>query len=201
MTRLPVVEAVVVNHNTSLFAELALRSLAACHAGSPDACVLRVTVRDNHSSDNGLEDLKDAALALDVPLELSAWPATGAAVNTHGDVLRDFLLEHGEADYFPFVDADIDFDEPSTVAVMLEEISADAGLWAVQARVRWLEENRGKGASLNIWTGRPVDLKVATSVTGWDQVQQIRGQIRPRVHPGCTLVRNIERFSLDTPMN
>lgn len=50
------VRAAIVNHNTSLFSELALRSLLASH--DHDTGVdLDVTVLDNHSSDEGVDRL------------------------------------------------------------------------------------------------------------------------------------------------
>lgn len=47
---MPLVRAVIVNHNTSLFSELALRSLAATSTTS-STVELRTTVLDNHSDD------------------------------------------------------------------------------------------------------------------------------------------------------
>lgn len=80
----PHVEAVIVNHNTSLFAELALRSLVAGHQhGKAD---LRVTIRDNHSSDPDFESLEAAANDCGVPIEESRWPASATPLNSHGDV-------------------------------------------------------------------------------------------------------------------
>lgn len=57
--RPPTIEAVVVNHNTSPFAELCLRSLRANETMPPG--LLRVTVADNHSTDAGVESLRVAA--------------------------------------------------------------------------------------------------------------------------------------------
>jgi hypothetical protein len=58
------VEACVSNHNTSEFAELALRTLVASHEQRLAAGQLRVTVVDNHSTDEGLSDLVAAASEL-----------------------------------------------------------------------------------------------------------------------------------------
>src|SRR5688572_125050 len=59
-----------VNHNTSVFSELALRSRMANEAASPSGVELRVTVRDNHSDDDGLPDLLAAVGELNSVLEL-----------------------------------------------------------------------------------------------------------------------------------
>src|SRR5689334_17713044 len=130
------VRAVIVNHNTSLFSELALRSLLGSHA-SDRAIDLDVTVADNHSSDPHVSQLRAACDELGSRFELSRWPVDGSTVNTHGDVLRDFVLAHPDADHFLFVDCDIDFEEAGAVTTMLEDLDADDTLWCVQARFRW----------------------------------------------------------------
>ena len=66
-----IVEAVIVNHNTSVFAELAVRSLLWSARQTP--VDLRVTIRDNHSDDVDLDALKAVAAQLDV-----AFPSTHA---------------------------------------------------------------------------------------------------------------------------
>ncbi len=96
----------LVNHNTSAFAELALRSLIATHAELLASGRLRVTVVDNHSGDEGLADLRAACDELDTPFQLSAWPAGASAINSHGDVRRDFVADHESATHFLFVDAE-----------------------------------------------------------------------------------------------
>ena len=115
MAERPVVEAVIVNHNTSLFSTLALRSLA---ASAPVSCDMRITVMDNHSDDADVDDLRSAVDQVGSAFVRSRWPAATGDVNTHGDVLRDLVLSHSAADYFLFVDCDIDFDKPATVDTM-----------------------------------------------------------------------------------
>lgn len=66
-------EAAIVKHNTSLFAELALRSLLASFEGGYQSCDLRVTVVDNHSTDD-VEPRLDVAKDAGVMFQLSSGP-------------------------------------------------------------------------------------------------------------------------------
>lgn len=122
--RASVVEAVIVNHNTSLFSELALRSLVASEEADPCGAHVRVTIRDNHSDDQGLDALRAAAVSLGADFEPSRWPAGQGPVNGHGDVLRDFVLDHPDASHFLFLDCDIDVEEAGTLGVMLHDLEA-----------------------------------------------------------------------------
>jgi hypothetical protein len=94
------IEACIVNHETSPFAELALRSFAHMHRRPPADLTVSLTIVDNHSQDEGFGDLETAAAEIGVPIVRSRWPAREARCNTHGDVLRDFVLDHRETDMF-----------------------------------------------------------------------------------------------------
>jgi hypothetical protein len=182
------VEAVIVNHNTSVFAELAVRSLASSIAGGSES--VRITVRDNHSSDDGLPARRDAVASLGASFERSRWPATSTPLNSHGDVLRDFVLDKPDADFYLFVDADIDFEEQATVRRMVDELEADRALWAVQARFRTAEAKRVDGTLDVNAGGQPVELDVRQRSGEWRDTAPISGRVQPRCHPGATLVRN-----------
>jgi hypothetical protein len=92
-----VIEACIVNHDTSPFAELCLRSLVAAHPPAEGRPALRVTVADNHSTDDGLIGLEEAAAALGAAFEPTPYPASSTPLNSHGDVLRRFALNHRDA--------------------------------------------------------------------------------------------------------
>jgi hypothetical protein len=188
----PVVETAIVNHNTSLFAELALRSLVASVASEDGQCDLRITIVDNHSDDD-VAPLITAADDLGADFALSRWPAAEAAFNTHGDVLRDFVLARPEADFYLLVDSDIDFESDRAMQTMLGELDSDGRLWAVQARFSSAEA-REHGASLDIWAGRPFEATLGDWIWDEDSRVPVRGTIHPRCHPGATLVRNSELF-------
>ena len=189
----PLIEAVIVNHNTSLFAELALRSLVATSGEPGEPYRLAVTVMDNHSADD-TGPLVDAVLELGAQFQLSRWPAAGVNLNSHGDVLRDFVLARPEADYFLFIDSDIDFESDRPLAVMLAELAEDPNLWAVQARFSSVERREGEGASLDIGAGRPFRASIGEWV--WDETSKVpvSGIGHARCHPGATLIRNSQLF-------
>ena len=186
----PLVDAIIVNHDTSMFSELALRSLVASTAAGSETCRLHITVVDNHSSDDGLPSLRGAIDELGATFELSRWPIATRTLNTHGDVLRDFVLAHPEADHYLFVDCDIDFDTDAVTQTMLDELVADDSLWAIQARFSSVEAKYGEGSSLDIWAGRPIEVVAAEWSWDPDSRMPIMGSIKPRCHPGATLVRN-----------
>jgi hypothetical protein len=187
------VRAIIVNHNTSLFAELALRSLMWSHANDSNIDLV-VSVLDNHSADADLDRLKRACVEHGAEFALSRWPVEDKTLNTHGDVLRDFVLRHDDADRFLFVDSDIDFEEAGAVSTLVADLEEDDELWAVQARFKFSEARDGPGGSLDIWAGRPIALKVGRAIDRWDDVNVLDGSIQRRCHPGATLCANTRLF-------
>jgi hypothetical protein len=185
------IEACIVNHNTSEFAELAVRTLAATHEEWLSSDRLGVTVVDNHSNDQGVMDLKAVCSQLDVGFCKSAWPAAEAPVNTHGDVLRDFVAVHEKATHFLFVDADVYFLTQNTVGTMLTELTNRPDAWAMQARFAWAEKHRGRGSSLTIEAGPTQQL---TACIDGASVGPFSGPYKPRCHPALALVPNTPIF-------
>jgi hypothetical protein len=193
------IEACIINHNTSEFAELAVRSLVATHPDWMSDGTMRLTVVDNHSSDGGLEHLRTACRELNVGFELSRWPAAAAQrlgtvrapVNTHGDVLRDFVAGHEAATHFLFLDTDVYFLVRDTVGTMLAELTEQPDVWAVQARFAWAEEARGRGASLHIKPGPTQQIRACIdgAIAG-----PFTGPYKPRCHPAVALVANTAVF-------
>jgi len=196
----PVIEACVINTNNSQFAELAARSLIATHAAAYKAADLRLTLLDNHSTDKGLDDLRAGTTELGVIFEQTRWPIASASTNTHGDVLRDFVISRRDADYYLFVDSDIVFEKVGSVWTMLRELSTHTGLWAVQARFRNLEEARGPGSSLDISAGRGqrVWWRFEPVPPGRHKMKEelILGEDQARCHTACTLITNSAPFQL-----
>lgn len=86
------IAAVLVNHNTSAYAELAIRSLFVENPGLD----LRLTVFDNASTDDRSGML--VAAAHDVPVVLS-----GRVMRTHGQyhVIADAMIMHAFAVSYP----------------------------------------------------------------------------------------------------
>lgn len=161
------IEAVSVNHNTSAYMELMLRSLFATHRRLAG---LSVTVYDNASEDDA-DALKRFAGARGVPIIPSGF-TTRTPNNSHGEILRRFVLEHPDCGHYLFLDADVCFVEPDTIPGMLEELDPAADAFGVGAR------------------------------QSWDGVAEIPAEIRranpdigdARLHPCCALVKNTPLF-------
>ena len=126
------IEAVSVNHNTSRYMELMLRSLFARHAPDLD---LAVTVFDNASEDD-MTGLHAYAERTGIPILQSGF-TTRSENNSHGEVLRRFVLEHPECSHYLFLDADVCYVEENTLDVMLQELEATEEAFGIGARMSW----------------------------------------------------------------
>lgn len=177
------------NHNTSAFSELCLRSLVATHPPGQGELQLHVTVADNHSTDDGVDNLRTAALELGAEFELTPWPASTTPLNSHGDVLRRFVLREQEASYFLFLDCDIVFTSLGTVGRMCADLAMRPRWWALQAAFHWVEEHRGIGASLDIGKGSFQEVAEVRDPSGELIARNLSGLGKGRAHPGCTLVK------------
>ncbi|HEY3111252.1 MAG TPA: hypothetical protein VGL23_21020 [Chloroflexota bacterium] len=162
------IEAGLVNHNTSAYAELALRSLFAHHPGRLD---LALTVYDNGSNDAGLEALRRYLDGRRIPFVSSGF-GLNTAHNSHGAVLDRFVGEHPACDYYLFLDSDTAFLQDGTIDTMRAELDADASAFGIGARMSWDGEHEMSperiGANPDIYTAR--------------------------LHPCCALVRNTPEF-------
>ncbi len=161
------IEAVTVNHNTSRYAELMLRSLYAKHSpGLP----LSVTLYDNVSTDDTAA-LEAFARSKGVAAQQSGF-STQTLNNSHGEILRRFVLEHPTCDYYLFLDADACFIEEDTLGTMQRELDADPAAFGVGPRLSW-----------DGLTEMP------------EQVRKNNPDIPPaRLHPCCALVKNTPLF-------
>ncbi|WP_129666874.1 glycosyltransferase family 2 protein [Phytoactinopolyspora endophytica] len=112
------IAAVLVNHNTSAFAELAIRSLFVQNPGLD----LTLTVYDNGSTDDR-SGMLTAAKTYGAQVTQSGFP-TSTPGNSHGEVLRRFVLNpaNDQTDHFLFLDADICFTHPGTIAALMAEL-------------------------------------------------------------------------------
>lgn len=128
----PTIAAVVVNHNTSLFTELALRSLFAQHTALRP---VKIVVYDNDSTDD------TSALRAFAATPGFAWVPSGFPLgtrnNSHGEILRRFVLEHPDCSHYLFLDTDVVFVQPETIQIMLAELDADPTAFGIGARQSW----------------------------------------------------------------
>jgi GT2 family glycosyltransferase len=188
------IQAVMVNHNTSIFAELALRSLFALNPGLD----LTVTLFDNASEDD-TESLRAYTTEIGIPFMQTGFN-THTTANTHGEVLRRFILDHPDCDYYLLLDSDICFVQTDTVQTMLNEFASNT--FAVQARMSWdgITEMPGAGWQLN--TGKPIywhgrisgDAVLDPALADITGVSPNQGLIQERCHPACSLVKNSAVF-------
>jgi hypothetical protein len=160
------IEAATVNHNTSSYVELMLRSLFARH--SPDL-ELSIMVFDNASEDD-TTGLCAYAEKMGVPIVQSGL-TTQTQNNSHGEILRRFVLEHPDCTHYLFLDADVCFVQDNTIHVMLEELEACDDAFGIGPKLSWDGVNELSEEAL-----RNPDLYEA------------------RLHPCCALVKNTDLF-------
>lgn len=162
------IAVVPVNYNTSSYMELMLRSFFATHDPQLDCAI---TIYDNHSGDEGLAALKEYAAAKQIPILQSGY-GTQPKNNSHGEILRRFVLETPDCTHYLFLDADICFLKQATINTMLAELRADATAFGIGPRM------------------------------SWDGIQEIPEDVRQsnpdiqdaRLHPCCALVNNTPLF-------
>jgi len=161
------IEAVTVNHNTSRYMELMLRSLFARHSQKLN---LSVTVFDNASTD-AMSELKAYAASQSVGLVQSGF-TTKTTNNPQGEILSRFVLEHPDCTHYLFLGADICFVEENTIGTLLTELEGHPKAFGIGPRLSW----DGLGAI-------PEDARIANP--------DICGDWLP---PCCALVRNTALF-------
>lgn len=127
----PRIQVVTVNHNTSSYTELLLRSLFACHA----TLDLTITVMDNNSTDDMIS-LRNFLAEKQISLCQSGFDTT-TKHNSHGEVLQQFVLTHPDCAYYLFLDADVCFLEEGTIDAMVTKLDANPDLFGIGVRQTW----------------------------------------------------------------
>jgi hypothetical protein len=126
------IAAVTVNHNTSLYMELMLRSLFAHHTQDLD---LSLTVYDNTSTDDRSMLL---AYTQSQNLELvQTGFTTQTQNNSHGEILGRFVLDHPDCTHYLFLDSDVCFLEDNTLNTMLDELEGNPEAFGIGPRMSW----------------------------------------------------------------
>lgn len=125
------IQAVTVNHNTSSYTELLLRSLVARHA----TLDLTITVMDNNSTDD-MTSLRAFLAEEQIPLHQSGFDIN-TKHNSHGEVLQQFVLTHPDCAYYLFLDADVCFLEEGTIDAMVTQLDANPNLFGIGVRQSW----------------------------------------------------------------
>lgn len=163
------IRAAVVNHNTSPWTELAVRSL---YAQDPELNIT-LTIYDNTSTDDQTS-LRRAADELGVPIVASGF-TTETLNNSHGEILRRFVLDPANADcsYFLFLDTDVCLTQPGTIQRLIDALLTHEDAFGAGPRMSWDGE-----------TETPQERERA----------ERSGLYETRLHPCCALVRNTPLF-------
>ncbi|WP_152363950.1 hypothetical protein [Microlunatus speluncae] len=181
------IKVLSVNHGTTAYADLMLRSLVARH---PDRAGIEVLLLDS----GGCElDRLAWAERHGIRIRPSGYPLD-VAVTSHGEILRAAVLAEPDCDAYLFVDADVCFVADDTIGALARELAADPDLFAVQAT--WLLPDGSVFAE-----GGPDDrvawIREAVRPDGvgeWSEPYEYRIGYGDRVHPFCVLVRNDAPF-------
>jgi hypothetical protein len=181
---------VTVNHNTSAFVELLLRTLFLTN--DLTGVSFSMTVLDNQSDDPQRDDLCAFLHERGVAFVQTGFD-TGIAAAKHGEALAGFVHRHPDCTHFLFLDADMWFVEPETVPTMLAELAAaPATTFGVQARIRGYYAGR-------VIEGRDGIAGASDAVEQPPQLVTIDGRayaetVMPRCSPVCSLVANTPLF-------
>ena len=163
------IEAVTVNHNTSRYMELMLRSLFAHHHGEIN---LSLTVLDNASTDD-MAELKAYIKSQGLSIEQTGF-TTNTKNNSHGEILGKFVLGHPDCTHYLFLDSDVCFLEENPIGGLLKELEEREDVFGIGPRMSWdgIEEIPQQARNDN------PDICDA------------------RLHPCCALVKNTPLFRL-----
>jgi hypothetical protein len=147
--------------------ELMLRSL---FARQRQPMSFALTIYDNASTDD-LTELSRYAERIHVPMLQSGFPLA-AEHNSHGEVLRRFVLEHPQCSHYLFLDADVCFIEQDTLPSLLQELDQHPDAFGIGPRMSWDGE-----------TEIPMEVRQANPDI-----------CDARLHPACALMLNTPLF-------
>lgn len=163
------IKAVSVNHNTSAYLELMVRSFFARHP-QDSGLNFDLSIYDNASQDD-LTDLEAYTESQGIPIIQSGF-TTETEHNSHGEILRRFVLENPDPSHYLFLDSDVCFREDFTINAMLTELEGTPEAFGIGARMSW---------------------------DGVEEIPQSAMKENPdirdaRLHPCCALVKNTPLF-------
>ena len=183
-----------VNHNTSHFVELMLRTLF--FTNDLNSLNIRFLVLDNASDDEHLQEL---ALYLDgqgIPL-IQTGLDNQVAVEKHGVALTRFVNENPDCTHYLFLDSDRWFVEPNTIPVMMSELDdAPKDVFAIQSRIYGYYADRVIEGKDGLAGQGDLDGETWETVCGNPVINETRYATRwkHRCSPVCSLVANTPIF-------
>lgn len=126
------IEAITVNHNTSSYMELMLRSLFVRHTAPLN---LSLIIYDNASQDD-MTGLSAYAAGVGIPIIQSGF-ATQTKNNSHGEILSKLVFDKPDCTHYLFLDADVCFLEDNTLQTMLVELENAPGAFGIGPLMSW----------------------------------------------------------------
>ena len=187
MSAIEHIYGVTLNHNTSHFVELMLRTLFLTN--QLDTFDLTMTILDNASDDDQLPALRSYLDTRRVSVQQTGFD-TAIAVEKHGAALQAFVMQHPECSHYLFLDSDMWFVERDTIGTMLHELDgAGPDVFGNQARIAGYYAGRiieGHG-------GVPGAGDPPTWQTTYDGRTYVTS-ITPRCSPVCSLIKNTPLF-------
>ena len=169
-----------------------MRSLLRCETPS-----LSVTVLDNSSRDS--EDMKELsafAQEQNIPIIQSGLDTHPSHVNTHGEILREFVLSHTDCTHYLFVDPDVYFMKDDTITVMLRELEADPSAFGIMPRCTWDGDNDHSMPTGNAGTGESCTMRYSMRWPNGLETPEAEcdAVLGERLHPFCALIKNTPEF-------
>jgi hypothetical protein len=182
--------AVTVNHNTSHFIELMVRTLLLTNDRS--SLDLTLTILDNGSNDEQCGALTSYLAGQHITFAQTGFD-TSVAVEKHGVALERFIRGNSDCTHYLFLDADMWFFESHTISTMLDELTvAGPGVFANQARIAGYYAGRIIEGRDGIPGAKPFDEQASGSIV-FDNRQYL-SITAPRCSPVCSLVTNTPLF-------
>ena len=185
------IRAVTVTNDSSDFAELMLRTLFLTN----DARELNLTISvlDNSSREAQRAQLQKYTAPLGITITPTGFPHYIAA-EQHGSALTDFVRTNADCSHYLFLDSDMWFIEPNTIATMLRELeSAPNEIFAVQARIHGyylgrVYEGRDGIPGTNYWEDTPAAWPIEF------ESRTYLNRYATRCSPVCSLIANTPLF-------
>jgi len=181
---------VTVNHNTSHFVELMLRSLFFTNA--LNSIDFHMFVLDNNSDDEYLDQLEAYLTNQRIPLIQTGFD-NSLAPEKHGAAFDNFVEEYDDCTHFLFLDSDIWFVEQNTIPTMLTELlNSPPVIFANQARIYGYYAYRViEGRDGNPGVGDVDDFPTwQVNCSGTKYVSRLAR----RCSPACCLIANMPVF-------
>ncbi|CAG0998562.1 hypothetical protein ANAEL_02779 [Anaerolineales bacterium] len=185
---------VTVNHNTSRFVELMLRTLFLTNDLS--GLAFHMVVLDNASNDEYVEQLTAYLANQSIPF-IQTGLDNRVAVEKHGLALANFVKERKDCTHYLFLDSDMWFVENDTIPTMWRElVESPSSVFANQARIHGYYADRAIEGRDGVPGANSLDGVEWETVCGNPVVKNTRytTRIAYRCSPVCSLIANTPVF-------